>query len=68
MTLLKTPYGLFVYWSGVAGVFVVVTIYLRYKERIAIIQPAEQVNFAPMRNTSSVAMVLDPRTDAEADK
>jgi hypothetical protein len=49
-------------------VFVVVTIYLRYKERIAIIQPAEQVNFAPMLNTSSVAMVLDPRTDAEADK
>ena len=38
------------------------------KERVTIIQPAEQVNFAPMKNTSSVAMVLDPRTDAEADK
>jgi hypothetical protein len=68
MTLLKTPYGLFVYWSVVAGAFGVMTIYLRHKERIAIIQPAEQVNFAPMRNTSPVAMVLDPRADTKADK
>ena len=68
MTLLNTPYGLFVYWSVVAGVFAVMTVYLRRKERIAIIEPAEQVNFAPMRNTSSVAMVLDPRTDAAEDK
>jgi MFS family permease len=68
MTLLNTPYGLYVYWSAVAGVFAVMTLYLRHKERIAIIQPAEQANFAPMKNTSSVAMVLDPRTDAEADK
>jgi MFS family permease len=68
MTLLNTPYGLFVYWSLVAGVFAIVTVYLKHKERVTIIQPAEQVNFAPMKNTSSVAMVLDPRTDAEADK
>jgi MFS family permease len=67
MTLLNTSYGLFVYWSLVAGVFAVVTIYLKHKERVTIIQPAEQVNFAPMKNTSSVAMVLDPRTDAEED-
>ena len=52
----------------VAGLFAVMALYLRHKERIAIIQPAEQVNFAPMRNTSSVAMVLDPRTDAAEDK
>ncbi|MBW2436372.1 MAG: MFS transporter [Deltaproteobacteria bacterium] len=68
MTLLETPYGLFFYWSAVAGLFAVMALYLRHKERIAIIQPAEQVNFAPMRNTSSVAMVLDPRSDAQSDK
>ena len=68
MTLLDTPYGLFVYWSVVAGVFAVMTVYLRRKEQIAIIEPAEQVNFAPMRNTSSVAMVLDPRSHARDDK
>jgi hypothetical protein len=62
MTLLNTPYGLYVYWSLVAGAFALVTIYLKHKERVTIIQPAEQVNFAPMKNTSSVAMVLDPRT------
>jgi MFS family permease len=68
MTLLNTPYGLFVYWSAVAGVFAVMTVYLRRKEGIAIIEPAEQVNFAPMRNTSPVAMVLDPRRDADEDE
>jgi MFS family permease len=68
MTLLNTPYGLYVYWSLVAGVFAVITIYIKHKERITIIHPAEQVNFVPMKNTSSVAMVLDPRTDAEGEK
>jgi len=67
MTLLNTPYGLYVYWSLVGGVFAVITIYLKHKERITVIKPAEQVNFAPMKNTSSVAMTLDPRTDAEGD-
>jgi hypothetical protein len=33
-----------------------------------IIPPAEQVNFMPMKNTSAVAMVLDPRTDAKKDR
>ncbi len=67
MTLLNTPYGLYVYWAMVAGVFAVITIYLKYKERVTTIPVAEQVNFAPMKNTSSVAMVLDPRTDADGD-
>jgi MFS family permease len=68
MTQLKTPYGLYVYWSLVAGVFAVTTVYLRHKERITIIPVAEQVNFVPLKNTSSVAMVLDPRADARDDK
>jgi MFS family permease len=68
MTLLNSPYGLYVYWSAVAGVFAVMTVYLRRKERILIIAPAQQVHFAPMKNTSSVAMVLDPRTGAEEAK
>jgi MFS family permease len=65
MTILQNPFGLFVYWSFVAGGFAIVTIYLRHKERIPIISVKDQVNFMPMKNTSSVAMVLDPRTDAE---
>jgi len=68
MTLLKTPYGLYVYWSLVAGVFAVITVYLKHKERITIIPVADQVNFVPMKNTSSVAMVLSPRADLDSDE
>jgi hypothetical protein len=67
MTILKTPYGLYVYWSLVAGIFALITVYLRHKERIMIVPVAEQVSFVPMKNTSPVAMVLDPRTDAGGD-
>ena len=65
MTLLNTPYGLYVYWSLITGVFAAITIYFKQQEKITIIQPSEQVNFMPMKNTSSVAMMMDPRTDAE---
>jgi len=68
MTLLNTPYGLYVYWSLVAGIFALITVYLKHKERVVIIPVAEQVNFVPMKNTSSIAMVLDPRAEAEGDK
>jgi MFS family permease len=67
MTLSNTPYGLFIYWSLVAGSFGVMAAFLRNRESVTLIDPAEQVNFVPMKNTSSVAMVLDPRTDAEED-
>jgi MFS family permease len=68
MALLKTPYGLYVYWSLVAAVFAVITIYLKHKERITIIPVAEQGNFVPMKNTSSVALVLGPGAEADGDK
>ena len=65
MTILKNPFGLYVYWSLVSGVFAVITIYLKHKERISIVPVEEQVNFIAMKNTSSVALVLDPRTEVE---
>jgi len=68
MTLLKTPYGLYVYWSSVAGVFAVITVYLKLRERITVVPVSEQVNFVPMKNTSSVAMVLSPRADLDSDE
>ncbi|CAB1064204.1 hypothetical protein D1BOALGB6SA_8995 [Olavius sp. associated proteobacterium Delta 1] len=37
MTILKNPFGLYVYWSLVAGVFAVITIYLKHKESLPII-------------------------------
>jgi len=63
MEIIQNPFGLFVYWSLVAGVFALITIYLRHKERILIVPVEAQVNFIAMKNTSSVAMALDPRTD-----
>lgn len=63
MEIIQNPFGLFVYWSLVAGVFALITIYLRHKERILIVPVGAQVNFIAMKNTSSVAMALDPRTD-----
>jgi MFS family permease len=68
MTILKNPFGLYVYWSLVAGVFAVITIYLKHKERISVIPVDEQVNFIAMKNTSSVALVLDPRTEVEKEQ
>jgi len=65
MTILKNPFGLYVYWTFVAVVFGAITIFLRYKEKISIIPVEEQVSFIAMKNTSSVAMVLDPRTEAD---
>ena len=67
MTLLDTPFGLFAYWAMVAGVFAVIALYLKHKEKVARIPVAEQVNFVPMKTTSPVATVLDPRTDAVGD-
>ena len=67
MTISNTPYGLFIYWSLVSGAFAALALYLKHMEKIAIVHLADQVNFVPMKNSSSVAMVLDPRTDAEKD-
>jgi MFS family permease len=68
MALLKSPYGLYVYWSLVSGVFAAVTLYLKLRERITVVPVPEQVSFVPLKNTSSVAVVLDPRTDAGGEK
>jgi MFS family permease len=68
MALLKSPYGLYVYWSLVSGVFAAVTLYLKLRERITIIPVPEQVNFVPLKNTSSVAMAMDPWTDGDGEK
>jgi MFS family permease len=68
MALVKSPYGLYVYWSLVAAVFAAATLYLKLREKITIVPVPEQVNFVPLKNTSSVAVVLDPRTDAAVKK
>jgi len=68
MTLWRNPYGLYVYWFLAGAIFAVITIYLRRKERITLIPVKDQVGFLPMKNTSAVAVVLDPRTNVKGDR
>jgi len=68
MALSKSPYGLYVYWSLVSGLFAAATLYLKLREKIMVVPVPEQVNFVPLKNTSPVAMVLDPRADVGGEK
>jgi MFS family permease len=68
MTLLKTPFGLFAFWSLINGAFAVAVLYLRKQESVKIVPVEDQVAFAPMKSTSHVVMSLDPRSDPETDK
>ncbi len=67
MTLVHTPLGLFAFWCLVYSIFTGFIFYLRKKEKIEIVPVDDQVSFVPMKSTSPVAMVLDPRTDPEDD-
>ena len=66
MAATGTPYGFFGYGIVIGLVYAFVTFYLRRKESVAIIPVEEQVDFVPMKETSTVAMMFDPRTDTEA--
>jgi MFS family permease len=61
MAVLKSPYGLFVFFSLTAGLFALMGFYLIHKEKIKVLPVSEQVNFALMKNSSPVASQLDPR-------
>ena len=63
ITLLGTPFGLFFYWFMVNGIFAATALILRKREKVVIVTVADQVAFVPMKNTSPVAMALDPRGD-----
>ena len=67
MTVLKTPFGLFVFWGVVNAALAGSSFYLRHREKIEIIPVEDQVAFVPMRSTSPVAMAMDPRASTESD-
>jgi len=68
MTLLNSPFGLFAFWCLINSTFAVVTLYLRKREKIIIVTEKDQVAFAPMKSTSSVALSLDPRSSPEINR
>lgn len=63
MILLDTPFGLFAFWCLVNGTFAAVAIYLRKYEKVETVPVSDQVTFVPMKSTSPVAMVMDPRNE-----
>jgi MFS family permease len=65
ISLLGTPFGLFFYWFMVNGAFAAIALILRKREKVVIVPVADQVAFVPMKNTSPVAMSLDPRSDIQ---
>ena len=65
MTVLDTPFGLFVFWSLVNGALALAVLYLRRRERIEIVPVDNQVPFVPMKSTSPVATAMDPRVETE---
>jgi MFS family permease len=62
-----TPYGLFAFTAGVAGIYAALTAWLRTLESVAIVAVEDQGTFMPMKRTSSVAMVIDPRAEPEGE-
>jgi MFS family permease len=65
MTLLNDPFGLFAFWFLVNGAFAAVILYLRKQEKTVKVSVKDQVAFIPMKSTSPVAMVLDPRSELQ---
>lgn len=61
------PCGLFAFTGAVAGLYAVLSAWLRTLESVAIVPVADQGTFMPMKRTSAVAMVIDPRAEPEAE-
>ena len=64
MSLLGGPHGLFAYSALVAGIYAVLAAWLRTLESVAIVAVQDQGTFMPMKITSPVAMVIDPRAES----
>ena len=65
MGLLDTPYGFYVYFSGVGVAYMLISLFLRQKEMARIIPAADQVDFMIMKHTTQMAIEIDPRSEAD---
>lgn len=61
MSVAGTPHALFAYTAAVAALYAATAVYLRRREGLEIVPVADQGQFVPMKRTSLVAMVIDPR-------
>lgn len=65
MAAIDRPDGLFSFITAVAALFAGLVYFLRTKEKVTIVTAEDQASFMPMKNTSPVAMVMDPRSDPD---
>ena len=67
MSAAGSAYGFFVYCAAIAAMFALVIFYLRKKEIVTVVAAEDNVEFVMMKNTSPVAVMIDPRTAVEDD-
>ncbi|MCK5098004.1 MAG: MFS transporter, partial [Desulfobacteraceae bacterium] len=65
MGLLDTPYGFFIYFSGVGAIYALVSLFLRHKEIARSIPVEDQVDFMIMKHTTQMALQIDPRSEVD---
>ena len=67
----KSPYGFFAYCGTIGGIYAAASLFLKSIEKVSMIPTDEHIDFMPMRNSSPVAMSIDPRgeeTGADSDQ
>jgi MFS family permease len=65
MTLLDSPHGFYIYFLVISATYALVSLILRQKEITRIIPVEEQVDYMIMKDTSKIAMQIDPRSDVD---
>ncbi len=65
MALVNEPSGFFVHSLLISGVFGLLAFVLRRREGLEIVPVSEQVDFIPLRRTSTAALQIDPRAEEE---
>jgi MFS family permease len=65
MGLLDTPYGFYIYYSGIGATYALVSLLLGQKEMARSIPVEDQVDFMIMKHTTQIAIEIDPRSEAD---
>jgi len=63
--LLNSPYGFYIYFSGISALSATLSFYLRQKEIAQIIPVKDQVDFIIMNHTTPMAIQIDPRSEID---
>lgn len=63
MGMLDTPYGFYIYFSGISTTYALVSVIFRQKDIARIIPVEDQVDFMIMKHTTQMAIAIDPRSE-----